>query len=85
MLWPDEVLKEIGNALGLFYDVDNSYKDSGYIGMARILVCLELSKGLANSIMIRKGPPIFSQSMNYGGISFKCGQCHFYGYLTKNC
>jgi hypothetical protein len=29
---------EIGNALGTFYEVDKSYCDSGYMGMAQILV-----------------------------------------------
>jgi hypothetical protein len=64
--------KNLGIFIGLFYDVDNSYKASCYMGMARILVSLELSKRLTNSIMIRKGPTIYIQDLNYEGIPFKC-------------
>jgi hypothetical protein len=43
ILWSKEVFKEIGNALGFFYEANSSYKSSGYMGMAHILVGLKLS------------------------------------------
>jgi hypothetical protein len=48
----DEVFKEIGNALGFFYEVHNSYHTLGYLVMARILVGLNLSNSLANTTTI---------------------------------
>jgi hypothetical protein len=84
ILWSEEVFKEIGNSLGLFYEEYTSFYDSGYMGMARILVGLDLSKGLVDSIIIRKGPAIFYQALDYEGIPFKCGQCHEYGNLAKD-
>jgi hypothetical protein len=32
ILWFEEVFKEIGNLLGLFYITDNSFRDIGYRG-----------------------------------------------------
>ena len=32
------MFNEIGNLLGLFYIIDNSFRDIGYRGMARVLV-----------------------------------------------
>ena len=61
ILWLDEVFKEIENDLGLFYDVENLYKCFGCMGMLRIMNGLKLSKGMVDSIMIRKG---FLSSLN---------------------
>jgi hypothetical protein len=76
---------EIGNALGIFYEVDKSYCDFGYMGMAQILVGMDLTKGLEDSITIRRGTKIFYQPINYEGIPFKCGRCHVHGHLATNC
>jgi hypothetical protein len=46
---------EIGNALQIFYEVDKSYCEYGYMGMAQILVEMDLTRGLADSIIIKKG------------------------------
>jgi hypothetical protein len=83
ILWFEEVFKEIGNAFRFFYDADNSFHSLGYMAMARILVRLELSKSLVDSIMIQKEPTIFYQSLDYKGIPLKCGWCHEYGHLAK--
>jgi hypothetical protein len=85
ILWSDEVFKEIGNSLGLFCEVDNSYYDYGYMGVARILVRMDLSKELAKSIIIRKGPAIFYKPLHYKGIHFKCGRWHIHGHLANEC
>jgi hypothetical protein len=42
ILWSIEVFKEIRNALGIYYDVNNAYRDYGYMGMTIILVGTEL-------------------------------------------
>jgi len=53
--------------------------------MARVLVSLDLTKGLIDSIIIQKDPAIFYKAVNYKWISFKCGRCHEYGHLVKDC
>jgi hypothetical protein len=45
ILWLDEVFSEISNALGLFYEDDNYYREIGNMGMTRVI---------PNSIIIRK-------------------------------
>jgi hypothetical protein len=52
VLWSEDVFAEIGNSLGSYYEVDLSFQDTGYFGMARILVGLETSKGLAEELVI---------------------------------
>jgi hypothetical protein len=52
IIWSKGFFKEIGNALGILYEVDNSYHDSRYMGMGRIIVGLEISKVLVDSIVI---------------------------------
>jgi len=52
VLWSDKVTEEIGYALGIFYEVDLSFHDSGYFGLARILVGLDISKGLVETMKI---------------------------------
>lgn len=44
ILWPDEVFSEIGNALGFFYNTNNSYRDTRNMEMAKMLVGLDLTR-----------------------------------------
>jgi hypothetical protein len=83
ILWSDKIVNEIDNALNLFYEVHNSYKNKGYMGMVRLLVGLDLTKGMTNSIIIRKDLSIFHQPLEYEGFPFKCGRCHIYEHLAK--
>jgi hypothetical protein len=53
------------------------------MGMARILVGLEFSKGVGYSIIIQKGLVIFYQNHKCEGIPFKCDMFHEYGHLNK--
>jgi hypothetical protein len=54
------------------------------MGMERILVGLDLTKGLVDSIIIRKFPTFFLQDLYYEGVPFKYGSFHEYGHLVKN-
>jgi len=54
ILWLDEVFSEIGNALELFYEDDNYYKEIWNMGMTRVLIGLYLTKHIPNSIFNRK-------------------------------
>jgi hypothetical protein len=85
ILWSDDVFKEIRNALGFLYEVDNLFKITGYMGMDHIMVGLEFSKGLTNSIIIRKGSSNFCQGLDYEDIPFKSDHYHSYGHLTMEC
>jgi hypothetical protein len=52
ILWSDDLFREIGNSLGLFYKVEKYFHTSGYMGMAYILVGINLSTGLKDTITI---------------------------------
>jgi hypothetical protein len=71
-LWSDVVFKEIGNTLDIFYEADMTYHDSRYMGMAWILVGLDISRGLVESIEICRGVEIYHQTINYEGLPFRC-------------
>jgi hypothetical protein len=68
--WSKEVFKEVRNALRFFYKVDNSFQFTVYMGMAHILVGLNLLNGLANTITLKKGNVVLCQELDYKGISF---------------
>jgi hypothetical protein len=53
--------------------------------MLIILIGVEISKGLEESIIINKSHTIFDWSLDYEGIPFKCVQCHVYVHLEKEC
>jgi hypothetical protein len=52
-----------------------------YMGMAQILVGLDLKGGFTNSMIIRSGSEIIYQSIDYEGIQFRCGRCHVFKHL----
>ena len=62
-----------------------SFIGSGVCFLGRVLVILDLRKGLAADIDIRVGDSVFNQSLDYIGIPFKCNRCHSYGHLVSNC
>ena len=45
--WSINVFKAIGSALGVFYEADLGYVDSGIMSVARILVGTDIHEGLA--------------------------------------
>jgi hypothetical protein len=49
VLWPKQGFEEIGNALGIFYEVNMSFRYSGYQGIDHILVGLDVSIDYGNS------------------------------------
>ena len=81
--WLDEVFSEIGNALELFYEDDNYYREIGNMGMTRVLIGLYLTKNIPNSIFNRKGLSIFYHPLDYEEVPFKCGRYHIYRNLEE--
>ena len=83
--WSLEFFKLIGNTLGTFLEADLSFLESGVCCLGRVLVLLDLRNGLAYDIDINHGEYVFSQSLDYVGIPFKCNRCHDYGHLVSHC
>lgn len=53
--------------------------------MARILVSLNPSKGLAKTIPLQYKDYVFEQILDYEHLPFRCHRCHVYGHLAKDC
>jgi len=70
--------------LGFYYEENNSFWDTRYAGMERILVGIDLTNGLEDSITIIKCSTLFHQTLDYEGVPLKCGRCHEYGHLFKD-
>ena len=53
--------------------------------MARILVSLNPSNGLAKTINLHYKDYVFEQLLDYEHLPFRCHRCHEYGHLAKEC
>ena len=81
--WSMEFFKLIGNTLGTFLEVDLSFLASGVYCLGKVLVLIDIRKGLASDIVIKRGEFVFSQPLDYVGVPFKCNRCHGYGNLVS--
>jgi hypothetical protein len=80
-----EAFKRIKNCLGEFLEVDMSFKESGQMKVARILVCINVREGLVEEIELKWGPYAHTQNLDYEDVPFHCRQCHQYGHLVVDC
>lgn len=74
--WSRDVFWETCNNLGIFSKVATLHMEMGYMGMAHIVVALNISNGLVDEISISKDNQVFRQAINYKGIPLKCGKSH---------
>jgi hypothetical protein len=82
--WNTHRFAAIGNLLGSYLEVDMSFEDTGYMTVARILVKINLRKGLLQEITIDSAAGTFVQTLDYEGIPFRCHRCHVYGHGVAN-
>ena len=74
-LWNRSLLEGIGNTIGRFMAVEDDFMNSYDKRMAKILVELDISKGLPADVEILCLDRMFSQRLDYLSIPFKCSQC----------
>ena len=55
----------MGNSLGSFVDMDLSFLQTGVMCMGKVLVNIDLRKGLEEDILIEWGDRVFLQPLNY--------------------
>lgn len=60
-LWTEAVFKTIGNTLGQFLEADMSFVETEDRAVARILVCLNPSRGLAKKVNLPYKDFVFEQ------------------------
>lgn len=54
-LWTPKYFRDIGNTLGSYIAVDDNYEKATYQSVGRILVDLDLSQGLFETMEIKVG------------------------------
>lgn len=84
-LWTEAVFKTIGNTLGSYLEADMSFVETKNRVVARILVSLNQSRGLAQKVNLQYKDYVFEQILDYEHLPFRCHICHEYGHLTKDC
>ena len=53
--------------------------------MGKVLVNLDLRKGLAEDIMIEWSNRFFREPLDYMRVPFLCNPCHYYGHVITQC
>jgi len=84
-LWKEPRFAEIGNFLGEYVCSDQSFHESCYYTVARILVKIDLKLGLSSEISIKTLDGDFTQVLDYDGVPFRCHRCRAYGHLVASC
>ena len=64
---------------------DLSYLQTGPRTVAKILVGLQIYKGLADKHPIELEGSVHVQHMDYEGLPFRCHRCHTLGHLVVQC
>ncbi|XP_059068259.1 uncharacterized protein LOC131858826 [Cryptomeria japonica] len=83
--WVDQLLEEVGEALGDFLMVDVESSDILHSTYARILLDIDASKGLPTEIKILTPKGFWIQSLDYEGIPFRCRRYFKTGHVTTKC
>jgi hypothetical protein len=53
--------------------------------VARVLIKIDMVKGLAESLEIEVGDGSHTQLLDFYGIPFQCVHCHLYGHVVEYC
>lgn len=75
----------MGEALGDFLQVDDESSDIFHSTFARILVEMDVSKGLPAEVVLKSSKGSWIQSLDYEGIPFRCRRCFKIGHATAPC
>lgn len=75
----------MGEALGDFLLVDSASSNVYRKTYARILVEIDVSKGLPEMIKLASPNGSWIQLLDYEGIPFRCRKCHKIGHLAARC
>jgi hypothetical protein len=65
-------------------DADFSFKETGEMSLARILVSLNIRGGLRKELNITDRGFTRAQILDYEGIPFHCRRCHAHGHILKD-
>ena len=84
-LWVDSILEEVGSSLGSFCLIDKDSSNVFRTVYARILVEIDVSKGLPDMISVASPLGSWNILLDYEGIPFHCRKCRKIGHMASGC
>ena len=84
-LWSKDILIGIANTIGRFVALEKYFHTSFNKRTARVLVELDVSRGLFPDIEIDCNSVVITQNLDYLKMSFHYNYCHETGHLRKSC
>jgi hypothetical protein len=83
--WNDEALTAIANTLGKFIALDPLSASGHSRKLGRVLVEIDITSGLPESLEIEWRGRIHLQKLDFLGIPFRCNLCRETGHLRRSC
>jgi hypothetical protein len=83
--WNKDALFAIGNSLGTYMEIEPDLLSSPVRKIGKILVELDVHKGLPKILEIVWCDKRYIQKLNYLGIPFRCSLCHKMSHLRGHC
>jgi len=84
-LWEPEIMEAIGNTLGTFVKVADQTIKARYTSFARICVYLNIANDLPEAIHLTWQDEVWTQTLDYENLPFRCKICHEHGHLLRDC
>jgi hypothetical protein len=84
-LWNEGALTAIGNSLGTFIALDTQLLSGPLRKMGRVLVEIDITSGLPETLEIDWRGRKLIQKLDYLGLPFRCNLCRETGHLRRSC
>jgi hypothetical protein len=84
-LWNEEAFRAIGDSLGKFVALDSKTLSSHSRKVGKVMVEMDTSTGLPESLEILWRGRRLLQPLDYLGIPFRCNLCRATGHLRRSC
>ena len=84
-LWLDSIFEAIGESLGDFLYVDSITSNFLHSTYARLLVEMDLSKGLPEQVCLDSSHGSWTLSLDYEGVPFCCRKCLKTSHISTRC
>jgi hypothetical protein len=82
-LWNEGALRAIGNSLGKFIALDTQTLNSSLRTMGKVLVEIDITAGLPETLVIDWRGRKLLQKLDYLGLPFRCNLCRETGHLRN--
>ena len=83
-LWNHSLLEGVGNTIGRFVALEDDFMQTFDKMKAKILVELDITKGLPAKVDILCHERLFIQRLDFQGIPFRCSICRETGHLRRD-